>query len=285
MRSGNPNPSSPGAFPGSAAARLARFTWVLVLSLGPIGQAATAAAMETSGLIVEHEGSVSIPGIESSLAFQFNNGTIVVGTKGKCSWSTDLGQTWQIGPEGPSEKVAIDLDDGEVIALERNTRRREDDLFSGGLRRSLDNGATFQTETPVIDVPEAASTVLGGGAIIDGFLFHHGILKLNDGRLIASMYGNYRGDTMLCDGYPPELGQLKYRTIVVFSTDMVAPGGIRFWWPMTACWSGVYLQAIPAPSSATRPRTHSRCGWGPPSPRRDSGKRILSRPPMAIFCA
>jgi hypothetical protein len=33
------------------------------------------------------------------------------------------------------------------------------------------------------------------------------------------MYGNYEGDVLLCDGYPTELNQRKYRTIVVFSKD------------------------------------------------------------------
>jgi hypothetical protein len=68
-------------------------------------------------------------------------------------------------------------------------------------------------------MPQVSYTVTGGGDRIDGFLFHHGILKLPDGRLIATMYGNYEGDTELCDGYPPELGQRKYRTVVVYSSD------------------------------------------------------------------
>jgi hypothetical protein len=42
---------------------------------------------------------------------------------------------------------------------------------------------------------------------------------LDNGDLVAAMYGNFDGDVELCDGYPAELGQRKYHTIVVFSKD------------------------------------------------------------------
>jgi hypothetical protein len=70
-----------------------------------------------------------------------------------------------------------------------------------------------------LDIPRASFTVTGSGGRVDGFLFHHGVLALSNGELIASMYGNYEGDVELCAGYPAELGQRKYRTIVVFSKD------------------------------------------------------------------
>jgi hypothetical protein len=176
------------------------------------------------------------------MAFQFNDGTIVVGMDEESSWSRDFGETWERGPAGPSEKVAIDLGNGEIIALGRNTRREKDGRFSGSLRRSSDNWVTSESEVSIIDVPEAGPTVLGGGAIIDGFLFHHGIRQLEDGRLIASMYGNYRGDSMLCDGYPPELGQLKYRTIVVFSSDVGRTWGD----PVMVAYDRMLVRGVPS---------------------------------------
>jgi hypothetical protein len=134
-------------------------------------------------------------------------------------WSYDGGYTWKSGPAGPSEKMAIDLGDGEILALSRNTKRNEEGKFVGRQHRSLDNWKTVDKEECLLEIPRATSTLTGGGDLIDGFLFHHGILKLGNGDLIATMYGNYEGDVILCDGYPPELNQRKYRTIVVFSSD------------------------------------------------------------------
>ena len=163
--------------------------------------------------------SVEIPGPESAVAFQFRDGRIVVGQGNKSMWSEDGGKTWKSGPAGPSEKVAIDLGKGEILSISRNTRRQEGDHFSGRQRRSLDNWKTVIPEESVVKIPHVSPTITGGGDIIDGFLFHHGILQLKNGNLIATMYGNYEGDVILCDGYPPELNQRKYRTVVVFSPD------------------------------------------------------------------
>ncbi len=163
--------------------------------------------------------SVPILGPETALAFQFNDGRIVVGQEKSSMWSTDGGRTWKPGPEGTGEKVAIDLGDGEILAIKRNSKRRPDGLFTLKVLRSTDNWKTVRQEEAAVNIPNVSYTTTGGGDLIDGFLFHHGIMKLPDGRLIGTMYGNYEGDTELCDGYPPELGQRKYRTVVVFSTD------------------------------------------------------------------
>jgi hypothetical protein len=163
--------------------------------------------------------SVPIPGARSALAFQFADGRIVVDHGENSRWSRDGGRTWTPGGEGPGDKIAVDLGHGEILGIGRNTRRRPDGRFSVTERRSLDNGATWAREDAVLSLPGAGPTVVGSGDVIDGFLFHHGILRLPNGDLVATMYGNYWGDTELCDGYPPELGQRKYRTVVVFSHD------------------------------------------------------------------
>ncbi len=178
-----------------------------------------AETIEPEEIVVVRGETVLVPGVDSSIAFKFSDGRIVVGKDDPSSWSTDGGKTWKRGPAGPGQKVAIDLGGGEVLSVSRDTNRLDTGLHEGQLKRSLDNWKTYEQEKPVLNIPLAASTVLGGGKIIDGFLFHHGIVLLPDGRLLASMYGNYRGDTILCDGYPTELGQLKYRTIVVSSND------------------------------------------------------------------
>lgn len=163
--------------------------------------------------------SVPIPGPDTALAFQFKDGRIVVGKGKQSRWSTDGGHTWKPGPAGPGEKVVIDLGEGEILAIQRNSSRRPDGWFTVKTLRSRDNWKTVHDEEALVAIPNASSTTTGGGDLIAGFVFHHGILKLPDGRLIATLYGNYEGDTELCDGYPPELGQRKYRTVVAFSAD------------------------------------------------------------------
>jgi hypothetical protein len=171
------------------------------------------------GIEVQVGKSVEILGPESAVALQFRDGRIVVGQGNESMWSHDGGNTWKSGPAGPGEKVAIDLGDGEILSISRNTRRREDDKFIGRQRRSLDNWETVMNEESLLEIPRVSPTITGGGDIIDGFLFHHGIIQQAQGDLIATMYGNYEGDVILCDGYPPILNQRKYRTIVVFSKD------------------------------------------------------------------
>jgi hypothetical protein len=171
------------------------------------------------GIAVTRGPSTLIPEVDTAMAFQFADGRIVVGKGAKSVWSSDGGKTWKPGPAGPSEKVAIDLGGGEILAINRNTKRRDDGLFTVKLKRSLDNWDSIKGEEALLDLPGAGQTVLGGGGVVDGYLFHHGIVQLPDGRLVATVYGNNLGDTVLCDGYPEELGQKKYRTAVVFSDD------------------------------------------------------------------
>ena len=175
--------------------------------------------ISVDGITVTRGASVLIPGARSALAFQFSDGRIVVGQGATCRWSADAGKTWAPGPAGPGDKVAIDLGHGEILSLDSKSQRRPDGRFTLKMHRSLDDWRSQQAEQAVLDLPEAGPTVLGSGSVTDGFLFHHGILELPGGRLIGTMYGNYRGDAVLCDGYPPELGQRKYRTVVVISDD------------------------------------------------------------------
>ena len=161
-----------------------------------------------SGIEIRLDKSVSIPSSRTALAFMFADGRIVVGTGEDSFWSLDGGNFFERGPEGPGRKVAIDLG-GEIIAVGRNTSERPDGRFTANLLRSVDNWRTVETEETVVDIPNASYTITGSGERVDGFLFHHGILELPGGDLIATMYGNYVGDAILCDGYPPALNQRK----------------------------------------------------------------------------
>jgi hypothetical protein len=173
---------------------------------------------EIPGIEVRAGESVLIPSTKTAMAFLFADGRIVVGSKDESFWSIDSGRSFEPGPASPGEKVVIDLG-GEILAVTRNSERRPDGKFTVNQRRSLDNWKTVENEEAILDTPNASYTVLGSGGRVDGFLFHHGILQLPDGDLIATMYGNYEGDSVLCDGYPPAMNQRKYRTVVVFSKD------------------------------------------------------------------
>ncbi len=157
--------------------------------------------------------------VKTALAFRFNDGRIVVGNKKNSRWSYDNGNTWEAGPEVQFDKAAIDLGNGEILSIGRNSKRQPDGKSSVRLLRSLDNWKTISEEEAVVDIPRASYTITGSGGRVDGFLFHHGILALDNGDLICSLYGNYEGDVQLCAGYPAELGQRKYHTVVVFSKD------------------------------------------------------------------
>jgi hypothetical protein len=175
-----------------------------------------------NGIEVTLGKSVLIPTVKpvkTALAFQFKDGRIVVGTGENSMWSYDSGHTWENGIKSHMDKAAIDLGDGEIISISRNSNQQEDGKFILGINRSLDNWKTIVGETAELDIPNASYTVTGSGGRVDGFLFHHGLIQLSNGILIGTMYGNFEGDTELCEGYPAELGQRKYHTIVVFSED------------------------------------------------------------------
>jgi len=197
---------------------------VCILVLGiPVASGGSAADLMTiDGITITRGPSSMIPateGAKTALAFQFGDGRIVVGSGENCRWSDDGGKTWSPGPSSPGNKVTIDLGGGEILSISAKTQKREDGRYAVKQQRSLDNWVTHKSEVASLETPDAGKTVLGGGDVVDGYLFHHGVILLNDGRLIATVYGTNIGDTALCEGYPEELGQFKYRTMVVFSND------------------------------------------------------------------
>ncbi len=193
---------------------------LLLFSLSVNAQPIKFTVPEIDGIKVTAGNSVPIlPDTKTALAFRFTDGRLVVGRGDQSMWSYDNGKTWKPGPPAPGEKVALDMGDGDIISIKRNSRRQSGDTFIAKIKRSTDNWKTVEDEEIKVNIPNVSHVRTGGGDMIDGFLFHHGLLKLPNGNLIATMYGNFEGDTELCDGYPPELGQRKYRTIVVFSRD------------------------------------------------------------------
>ncbi len=156
-------------------------------------------------------------------AFRFADGRIAVSAgsflPGAGRWSTDGGRTWQDGPPSPAN-AAVELENGEVVSLGFHTKKRPDGKYSLEQRRSLDGWKTFAAEQSVLDVPRSVPCGGDGGPdeVNQGFLMDHGVIRLKTGDLMAAMYGNYAGDTAKSEGYG-EPGFIKYRTIVVFSSD------------------------------------------------------------------
>lgn len=114
--------------------------------------------MTFDGITIKGVASKLIPGTEdpkSALAFQFSDGRNVVG-KNNARWSIDRGDTWSAGPDGPGDKVAIDLGQGELLSIGAKSKNRGDGRYSVKQRRSLDNRASQNNEEAILDTPEAS---------------------------------------------------------------------------------------------------------------------------------
>lgn len=192
------------------------FLWAAIA-----GQAFAAEIVVPSvpGLAVQVGQTIPLPGVESAIVHQFDDGRLVVMGPDKGIWSSDGGRTWREGPRGPDDKTTLNLGNGEVLSIYRTSVRRADGKYELVQRRSLDNWTTVQTETALLDTPEATTTGGDAGDQHEGLLMHHGAIKLKNGDLMATMFGNYQGDRIPAAGYPEELKLHKYRTVVVFSSD------------------------------------------------------------------
>ena len=195
------------------------FFLLLVLNIPIYSQSFKIVVPDIPGIKITVGESILIKEARSALAFQFKDGRIVVGQGKETMWSYDGGHTWKTGQPSNFDKAAIDLGNGEILSINRNTQLRPDGKYKVKLLRSFDNWKTTVKQEGELDIPNASFTVTGSGKRVDGFLFHHGLIQLADGELVATMYGNFKGDVQLCEGYPAELGQRKYHTIVVFSND------------------------------------------------------------------
>jgi len=196
------------------------------------------------GLQVEQGETILIPGATNTICCQLADGRIVVAGDDRGIWSEDGGREWAPGPVGPPGKTTIDLGDGEVLGFGQSTTRRPDGLYQLGLVRSTDNWETTAPETAVFDLPLATSCGSDDGDACGGLIMHHGIIRLSDGRLMATMYGNYQGDSEMADGYPVALNLRKRRTVVVFSSDRGRSWGD----PVTVAY-GVMLGRGPDPDT------------------------------------
>ena len=175
------------------------------------------------GLQLVYLYSSQVPDARDTQAFLFNDGRIAIDGGTSSLYSRDQGRTWTSGPQAPatfSAKVGFDFGDGEVVSFGRTTTK-SGNLYKLGQVRSFDNWQTTTSEVGWFDTPLAVATTsdIGETKPNEGLLLHHGILKLKSGDLLATMYGNYDGDTALVEDVPRSWNMRKFRTVVVTSSD------------------------------------------------------------------
>ena len=123
--------------------------------------------------------------------------------------SVDDGATWRAMEsisKGKSGPCHITLRDGTYLQLWFYTVRRGDGWVTK-VMRSTDNGLTYTTTD---NVPVYIDNVKGGieestGNVL-GMVFDHGLVEMDNGELLATMYAYFNGDR-------------KYRSVLVKSTD------------------------------------------------------------------
>ena len=136
--------------------------------------------------------------------------------------STDTGKTWSnTGWPGDSACLGV-LSDGTVLAMGyiNNVRRMAPGKFSYPRWVSRDNWKTWEgpLDTPV-SIPRATGGTGDGMEAFHGPLFWRSLLELPEGRLVATMYGYFEGDTVPITGFKRVEGFNKYRTLLVESKD------------------------------------------------------------------
>ena len=127
--------------------------------------------------------------------------------------SRDGGRTWQPLNQIP---MAHQLSSGEILGLAFHTEpvpERPGHLV-GTRFVSSDGGKTVQQEQIQLHVAEAIGGI--GHAAVNGPLFYRSIIEQPDGRLLAAMYGWFRGDDV---PVPGQAGSTYYRTFLVSSSD------------------------------------------------------------------
>ena len=168
---------------------------------------------------------ILIPSHRMGYLCKLANGELVTGTYIGCaehgeewaayaaaapSWrrSQDGGKSWADTPAWPTYN-GCQLPDGEIVHLGCGQLEETGTpgVYTTGLGRSTDNGYTHQSETAtLVDVPELAKGKDGFGKNHLVGCVDHAVVRLEDGSLLAAMYGKFTTD-------------VKYRTFVVKSVD------------------------------------------------------------------
>jgi len=138
-----------------------------------------------------------------------------------CVWTRDGGRTWEKPVIFRGPKIGghswVRRSSGTCLWLSYFCRPADKDLarLTCNVGRSSD-GRTYSWSTGVVSLPKAAKPWTQGNAYL---MFARSILELDNGSLLATMYGQLEGDT-------------KYRSILVRSTD----GGDRWHYYSTVAY-------------------------------------------------
>jgi len=170
-------------------------------------------AVSRDGLTVALGETVKITPYGFKSLFRFRGGRLAVGGQR----SNDNGATWSPGLGLATH--FYEFGDGELICLGFRTRMVSDGLFETTLLSSTDGGKSVARLTARLNIPEGTGGTGDDGKRYGGPLVDHAIVACRDGSLLASVYGYFKTDTVLCPTFPPDWGVYKYRTFVIRSTD------------------------------------------------------------------
>jgi hypothetical protein len=155
-----------------------------------------------------------VPGAIYTSMFKLADGSLIVGNRR----SGDAGRTWK--PGRALHVGAYQFPDGEIVQLGFHSKPTDrEGYFSIPLTRSTDNGRTAKSETAALHIPDGTGGTGDDGKAVGGPVADHAIVGLNDGSLLAAMYGQFKTDRVLVPTMPEAWKCYKYRTFVVRSTD------------------------------------------------------------------
>ncbi|MBT7303733.1 MAG: exo-alpha-sialidase [Victivallales bacterium] len=191
-----------------------------------------------------------VPGAIYQSLFRFRDGRLAVAGQ----HSDDQGATWHPGPT--LSTGFHESEDGTLINLGFRTKMLSPGVFETPLVQSTDGGKTVSRLTARLNIPEGTGGMGDDGKRYGGPLVDHAIVRCRDGSLLATMYGYFKTDTVLCPTFPPEWGLYKYRTFVIRSTD-----GGRIWdyWATVAYDPKVGLESFCEADLLTLPNGDILC--------------------------
>jgi hypothetical protein len=110
---------------------------------------------------------------------------------------------------------------GLFFALRNKVVCASDGQCAGKMWRSSDDLKTIQESETRVIIPEAGKVENGSHGEWAGLVFHRAIVELQDGSLLAAMYGNFEHDTITPTNPRSKLeSKYKLRAFAVRSTDL-----------------------------------------------------------------
>ena len=136
--------------------------------------------------------------------------------------SSDKGKTWSRTSWPDDSACLAVLADGTVLAMNymKDVRKVAPGKFTYPRWISRDNWKTWEGPLgSAVSIPKGTGGTGDDMHPFNGPLFWRSIIELPGGRLLATMYGYFEGDTVSITGFKPTQGFFKYRTMLVQSSD------------------------------------------------------------------